>query len=192
MAISRRVFHKIVGPQLSKQELISQGLSPKRFYYRLANDPDKLVAKRMRDKLAKSRGVNRDNIAQRIVKTAKTVEERRSNAAIHRNVIASPGTRVARQARAQEFTSHFLASVRADIANRTLVMKAGGKNTGKPSLRVRSDTATTAIENRRRRLAGEHIPDGEYQAMLDYMAHFNDPYYELLRGSPDVKGSRIR
>jgi hypothetical protein len=187
MAAKRSVLTTIVGPQLSKQELIWQGLNPKRFYYRLAHDPDKLVTKRMRDKLAKSRGANREKIEQRLVKTAKTVEERRGNAAIHRKVIASPSTRVARQARPQEFTAHFLASVRADIANGTLIKKAGGKNRGKVSLRVRSDSATAAFENRRKRLAGEHIPDGEYQAMLDYMAHYNDPYYELLRGSPTLK-----
>jgi hypothetical protein len=111
--VTRRVIYRIVGPQLSKQESISQGLNPKRFYYRLADDPDKLVTKRMRDKLAKSCGVNRDKIAQRIVKTAKTVEERRSNAAIHRKIVASPSIRVARRPRAHEFTADFLASVRA-------------------------------------------------------------------------------
>jgi hypothetical protein len=189
---TRSVIATMVGPQLSKQELFSQGLNPKRFYYRLADEPDKLVTKRMRDKLAKSRGANREKIAQRIVKTAKTVEERRSNAAIHRKVIASRSTRVARQAPSQEFTAQFLASVRADIANGTLIKKAGGKNRGIVSLKVRSNTAKAALENRRKRLEGEHIPDGEYQAMLDYMSHYNDPYYEILRGSPDVKGSRIK
>jgi hypothetical protein len=64
-------------------------------------------------------------------------------------------------------------------------------NKGKTSLVVRQKSAVEALENRRRRLQGEHIPDGEYQAMLDYMAHYNDPHYEVLRGSPDIKGSRI-
>jgi hypothetical protein len=66
----RRVIYTVVGSRLSKQELLSHDLSPTRFYYRLASDPDKLVTKRMRDKLAKSRGANREKIAQRIVKTA--------------------------------------------------------------------------------------------------------------------------
>jgi hypothetical protein len=159
---TRGVITTIVGPQLSKQELFSQGLNLRRFYYRLANDPDKIVTRRMRDKLAKSRDANREKIVQRIIKTAKTVEERRSKAAIHRKVIASPSTRVARQAPSQEFTPQFQASVRADIANGTLIKKAGGKNRGTVSLKVRSNTATAALENSRSQLQGEHIPDGEY------------------------------
>jgi DNA primase len=41
---------------------------------------------------------------------------------------------------------------------------------------------------RRRKLAGEHIPDGEWQWMIDYARRFKDPRYELLRGSPGAFG----
>jgi hypothetical protein len=41
---------------------------------------------------------------------------------------------------------------------------------------------------RRRKLAGEHIPDGEWQWMIDYARRFKDPRYELLRGSPAAFG----
>jgi DNA primase len=41
---------------------------------------------------------------------------------------------------------------------------------------------------RRRKLAGEHIPDGEWQWLIDYARRFKDPRYELLRGSPGAFG----
>jgi hypothetical protein len=154
-------------------------------------------------KVAKARGAKRDKALERaaskIVTLDKTAtqqtvrrQKRRDTEFSNAEKTTATNKRVARQVRSQEFTAHFLAKVQADISKGALIKKAGGKNKGKASLRVRSDSATAALENRRKRLAGEHIPDGEYQAMLDYMAHYNDPYYELLRGSPDVKGSRIK
>jgi hypothetical protein len=41
---------------------------------------------------------------------------------------------------------------------------------------------------RRRKLAGEFIPDGEWQWFIDYARRFRDPQYELLRGSPAAFG----
>lgn len=41
---------------------------------------------------------------------------------------------------------------------------------------------------RRRKLAGEHIPDGDWQWLVDYARRFKDPRYELLRGSPAAFG----
>ena len=41
---------------------------------------------------------------------------------------------------------------------------------------------------RRRKLAGEHIPDGEWHWFIDYARRFKDPRYELLRGSPAAFG----
>jgi hypothetical protein len=41
---------------------------------------------------------------------------------------------------------------------------------------------------RRRKLAGEHIPDGEWQWFIDYARRLKDPRYELLRGSPGAFG----
>jgi hypothetical protein len=41
---------------------------------------------------------------------------------------------------------------------------------------------------RRRRLAGEHIPDGDWQWLVDYARRFKDPKYELMRGSPAAFG----
>jgi hypothetical protein len=41
---------------------------------------------------------------------------------------------------------------------------------------------------RRRKLAGEHIPDGEWQWFIDYARRLKDPRYELLRGSPAAFG----
>jgi hypothetical protein len=191
MAVKRRVIATIVGPRLSKQEVLSHGLNPKRFYFPLADDPDKLVTEYMRNKLAKSRGANREKIAQRIVKTAKTVQERRSNAAIRRTISVAPQQGIVTRARTRDFSEEFLARVEQDANKGTLIRKAGGKNKGKPSLRVRRSTAIEALDNRNRRLRGEHIPDGEYQAMMDYMAHYNDTFYEIMRGSPKVKGARI-
>ena len=152
-------------------------------------------------KVARTRGAKREKALERaaskIVSLDKTASQQTVNRQKRRDTefskVEQTNKRVASQPRrSQEFTAQFLVKVQADIANGTLIKKAGGKNRGKISLRVRSDSATAAFENRRKRLAGEHIPDGEYQAMLDYMAHYNDPYYELLRGSPDVKGSRIK
>ncbi len=41
---------------------------------------------------------------------------------------------------------------------------------------------------RRRKLAGEHIRDGEWQWFIDYARRLKDPQYELLRGSPAAFG----
>ena len=41
---------------------------------------------------------------------------------------------------------------------------------------------------RRRRLAGEFIPDGEWRWFSDYARRLKDPQYELLRGSPAAFG----
>jgi hypothetical protein len=41
---------------------------------------------------------------------------------------------------------------------------------------------------RRRKLAGEQIPDGEWQWFIDYARRLKDPQYELLRGSPAAFG----
>ena len=43
-------------------------------------------------------------------------------------------------------------------------------------------------ELRRRKLAGQHIPDGEWHWFIDYARRFKDPRYELLRGSPAAFG----
>jgi hypothetical protein len=43
-------------------------------------------------------------------------------------------------------------------------------------------------EIRRRKLAGEHIADGEWHWFIDYARRFKDPRYELLRGSPAAFG----
>jgi hypothetical protein len=39
-----------------------------------------------------------------------------------------------------------------------------------------------------RKLAGEHIPDGDWHWFIDYARRFKDPSYELLRGSPGAFG----
>jgi hypothetical protein len=41
---------------------------------------------------------------------------------------------------------------------------------------------------RRRKLAGEHIPDGEWQWFIDHARRLKDPQYEILRGSPAAFG----
>jgi hypothetical protein len=41
---------------------------------------------------------------------------------------------------------------------------------------------------RRRKLAGEHVPDGDWQWLVDYARRFKDPKYELMRGSPAAFG----
>jgi hypothetical protein len=43
-------------------------------------------------------------------------------------------------------------------------------------------------ELRRRKLAGQHIPDGDWHWFIDYARRFKDPRYELLRGSPAAFG----
>jgi hypothetical protein len=193
---------------VSKDELTRVGLSPntkllvpktlKRVTLKTATiKPSEL------SKVAKARGAKREKLLQRaaskIVSVNKTAtqqtvkrQKRRDTQLSSDTTSSSAKKRANRQARSQEFTAEFLAKVQADIARGAVIEKAGGKNKGKRLLKVRSDTARQALENSRKRLNGEHIPDGEYQAMLDYMAHYNAPYYEILRGSPDVKGSRIK
>jgi hypothetical protein len=50
------------------------------------------------------------------------------------------------------------------------------------------DTERRYLEIRRRKLAGELIPDGEWHWFIDYARQFKDPRYELLRGSPGAFG----
>jgi hypothetical protein len=154
-------------------------------------------------KVGKARGAKREKLLERaaskIIKldkaaTQQTVKRRKRRDTEFSSAEKQTATNnsATRRARNQEFTADFLAKMQADIARGTAIKKAGGKNKGKRSLIVRSDTAMSALENSRKRLNGEHIPDGEYQAMSDYVAHYNAPFYELLRGSPHVKGSRIK
>ena len=53
---------------------------------------------------------------------------------------------------------------------------------------VTPDTERRYREIRRRKLAGELIPDGEWHWFIDYARQFKDPRYELLRGSPGAFG----
>ena len=53
---------------------------------------------------------------------------------------------------------------------------------------VSADAERRYRDIRRRKLAGEHIPDGEWHWFIDYARRFRDPRYELLRGSPGAFG----
>ena len=53
---------------------------------------------------------------------------------------------------------------------------------------VTPETERRYLEIRRRKLAGELIPDGEWHWFIDYARQFKDPRYELLRGSPGAFG----
>ena len=53
---------------------------------------------------------------------------------------------------------------------------------------VTPDTERRYREIRRRKLAGELIPDGEWHWFIDYARQFRDPRYEVLRGSPGAFG----
>jgi hypothetical protein len=53
---------------------------------------------------------------------------------------------------------------------------------------VTPETERRYREIRRRKLAGEVIPDGEWHWFIDYARRFRDPRYELLRGSPAAFG----
>jgi hypothetical protein len=53
---------------------------------------------------------------------------------------------------------------------------------------VTPDTERRYLEIRRRKLAGELIPDGEWHWLADYARQIKEPRYELLRGSPGAFG----
>ena len=53
---------------------------------------------------------------------------------------------------------------------------------------ITADAERRYRDLRRRKLAGQHIPDGEWHWMIDYARRFKDPRYELLRGSPGAFG----
>ena len=53
---------------------------------------------------------------------------------------------------------------------------------------VTPDTERRYLDIRRRKQAGELIPDGEWHWFIDYARQFRDPRYELLRGSPGAFG----
>ena len=124
-------------------------------------------------KVAKARGAKREKLLERaaskIVKLDKAAsqqtvkrQKRRDTTLANAEKTTATNKRAVRQERPKEFTALFIAKVQADVARGTSIKKAGGKNRGKFSLRVRNDSAMQALENRRKRLAGEHIPDGEY------------------------------
>jgi hypothetical protein len=193
---------------VSKDELTRVGLSPNtkllvpKTLKRVTKNTEAIKPSELK-KVGKSRGAKREKLLERaaskIVKLDKassqqTVkrQKRRDTEFVKAEKSTATQKGITRRARADNFPAYFTDRMLADAAKKTRIDKAGGKNKGKPSLVVRRKSATDALENRAKRLRGEHIPDGEYQAMLDYMAHYNDPFYERLRASPDVKGSRIR
>lgn len=150
--------------------------------------------------VSKTRGAKRDKAlelaASKIVAldkaaSAQTVKRQKRRDAALEKVAEQRRAQPSAPRKGETFPAYFLERVKADAAKRTRIEKADGKNKGSVSFVIRNNTAVAALENRTKRLRGEHIPDGEYQAMMDYMAHYNDPYYTLMRGSPDVKGSRI-
>ncbi len=160
----------------------------------------KAIPQAVLNAVSKSRGAKRDKAlelaASKIVSldkaaSAQTVKRQKRRDAALEKVAKQRRARPPSPGKGETFPAYFLERMKADAAKRTRIEKADGKNKGSASFVVRNNTALTALENRTKRLHGEHIPDGEYQAMMDYMAHYNDPYYTLMRGSPDVKGSRI-
>jgi hypothetical protein len=59
------------------------------------------------------------------------------------------------------------------------------------SYQITPDAGERYRELRRRKLEGEHIPDGEWHWLVDYARRFKDPRYELLRGSPGAFGFTV-
>ncbi len=145
--------------------------------------------------VSRTRGAKREKTLEKAASKIVSLDNAASKQTVQRQKRRDAAiTKTEKQSTARKvgaFPEEFLIRVKADAANRTRVAKADGKNKGAVAFIVRNDTALTALDNRAKRLQGKHIPDGEYQAMMDYMAHYNDPYYQLMRGSPDVKGARI-
>jgi DNA primase len=56
------------------------------------------------------------------------------------------------------------------------------------SYAVTPDAEQRFLDLRRRKLAGEHLPDGEWHWVVDYARRIRDPRYELMRGSPAAFG----
>jgi hypothetical protein len=123
----------------------------------------------------------------------KAAEARAHGALDYKTAQAQETAAKARAKRAEPgYARDFLHATARDAAAGVRIAKAGGKNGGKVSFPVKVDSATQALRNRERRLQGKFIPDGEYQMMLDYSAHYSDPFYELMRGSPKDKTGNIQ
>jgi hypothetical protein len=54
--------------------------------------------------------------------------------------------------------------------------------------RITTASVDRYLDNRRKKLAGEYIPDGEYQEMMDQARAVKDARLDLLRASPTTIG----
>jgi len=116
---------------------------------------------------------------------------RRDKALSYKSAAAQETAARNRKDTTSRYTQTFLAATTRDARVGVRINKADGKRKGRVSFKVKEDTAAEALANRASRLRGEFIPDGEYQMMLDYSAHYGDPFYEFMRGSPKDKTGNI-
>jgi hypothetical protein len=103
-------------------------------------------------------------------------------------VSADQRERVAKAAITREENRVVAEIKRMRAAGRNVPSKSPDKRRHGRFHSVTPDTERLYLDIRRRKLAGELIPDGEWHWFIDHGRQFRDPRYELLRGSPGAFG----
>ncbi len=119
--------------------------------------------------------------------TPEKATEARAAGAI-RYVSADQRERVAKAAITREETKVVAEIKKLDASGERVPSNSPDKRRHGSGYPISADAERRYRSIRRRKLAGEHIPDGEWHWFIDYARRFKDPRYELLRGSPGAFG----
>jgi hypothetical protein len=169
--------------RLTPEQNVKLGLSPKARHYvpkgvkRVTKATPTISARQYETKRTRERfGLTPEQ----------ATEARRQGAILY--VSADQRERVAKAAITREENRVVAEIKRMRAAGRNVPSKSPDKRRHGRFHSVTPDTERLYLDIRRRKLAGELIPDGEWHWFIDYARQFKDPRYELLRGSPGAFG----
>jgi len=169
--------------RLSPEQNVKLGFSPKSRHYvfaktkRLTKSTPTISARQYETKRARELfGVTPE----------KATAARRQGAISYTS--ADQRERVAKAALTRESTKIVAEIKKRRAAGDLVPNNSPGRARHGRSYRIMPDAEERYAQLRRRKLAGQQIPDGEWHWLVDYARRFKDPRYELLRGSPGAFG----
>ena len=169
--------------RLAPSENLKLGLSPKARHYVLAST--KRVTKATPTISARQFETKRAGALFGLT-PEKATEARRHGAIDY--VSADQRERVAKAAITREETKAVGEIKRLRASGERIPINSPDKERHGRSYAVTAGADRRYRELRRRKLAGEAIPDGEWHWFIDYASRIKDPRYELLRASPAAFG----
>ena len=169
--------------RLTPQQNVKLGLSPKARHYVLATT--KRVSKLT--PTISARQYETKKARQKFGLSPEQTTQARRQGAI-RYVSADQRERVAKAAITREETKVVAEIKKLGTAGERVQSNSPDKRRHGSWHPISADAERRYRAIRRRKLAGEHIPDGEWHWFIDYARRFKDPRYELLRGSPGAFG----